>query len=254
MHTTVNRRMTTTPLSSSSSTARNTKRPRLNHETLTSQNITGRSVPTSNNIVQVVACTAAFPISKNKRIKQSNDNGTLNAISTSINNKSKNYTNNSDSQKNQKNTKVLDWNETVREVQKFGAQGWGTNKRNIYNNDDSINANKTTGNTIIERKKFRLHQEEEYERLTGKKKKHHSVPLPIVRGIKRKAIAREQRMIQEARDSGIVLPQNSLLTTKSVQQKQLEKKQITNKINNAYGPSPSIGFMKHGVLRVSGKK
>ena len=157
---------------------------------------------------------------------------------------------------------MLDWNETVREVQKFGAQGWGaaTIRSKKYGNsdtnddDDNITKHPIT-NTIMERKKFRIHQNEQYELLTGRKKKQQAVPLPIVRGIKKKAMAREQRVLQEAKDSGIVLPSSNFttMTTKQTsKQKEQMKKQQSYKMNQHYGPAPSIGFMKQGMYHVRG--
>ena len=121
-------------------------------------------------------------------------------------------------------------------MQKFGAQGWGaatvrSKKYGSMADDDNTTKNLVT-NTIIERKKFRMHQNEQYELLTGRKKKQHAVPLPIVRGIKKKAIAREERIRQEAKDSGIVLPINSLTTTTKPSSKQKEQMKKQTKFQN----------------------
>ena len=203
--------------------------------------------------VEVVTCAASFPISQTKRVKYNhNDEDDDSRAANKKSSSNKNST-----------SKLLDWNETVREVQKFGAQGWGAatvrSKRygassSLTNDDDDPNTKHPITNSIIERKKFRMHQNEQYELLTGRKKKQHAVPLPIVRGIKKKAMAREQRIIQEAKDSGIVLPISSLTTTTKPSSKQKEqmKKQQSFKMNQHYGPAPSIGFMKQGMYHVRG--
>jgi Domain of unknown function (DUF4602) len=115
--------------------------------------------------------------------------------------------------------KVLDWNETAREIHRFGA-------------------------TAFEGKQKRNFKEEEYQRLTGRKMKHHQVPLPIVRGIAKKAKKREERQLKEAKEAGIVL------ATSAIKKKKKER----DRTSDIHGPAPSIGFMKNGVLRVKGEK
>ncbi len=203
--------------------------------------------------VEVVSCAAAFPISQTKRVKYNHHHD--DDDDNNNNNNDSKQTSARGSHKKSSSTKLLDWNETVREVQKFGAQGWGAatlRSKGARTNGDN-NQNPVT-NAILERKKFRVHQNEQYELLTGRKKKHHAVPLPIVRGIKQKAMAREQRVIQEAKESGIVLPISSLTATTKLSSKQKEqmKKQQNYKMNQAHGPAPSIGFMKQGMYQVRG--
>jgi hypothetical protein len=220
--------------------------------------------------VEVVTCAASFPIaSQTKRTKYDHNNTNTNHHQYHQNDNPNDNDTTRNMAKNNKNTKntskVYDWNETVREVQRFGAQGWGaatvrsrTNKgfaatSNHDDNDDKNVTENIISNTIIERKKFRRHQEEQYELLTGRKKKHHAVPLPIVRGIKKKAIAREARILQEAKDAGIVLPIQSIaMTQPSAKQREQMKKQQNFKMNQQYGPAPSIGFMKQGMYQVRG--
>ena len=231
------------------------KRPRSGSSTAASQETKTKHQAVS--AVEVVTCAASFPISQTKRTKHNNyheDTDDAPPTDTKRN-------------RNTKSTsKLLDWNETVREVQKFGAQGWGAatirskkygSHANAMNDDDGDNMTKNiVSNTIIERKKFRMHQNEQYELLTGRKKKQHAVPLPIVRGIKKKAIAREERIRKEAKDAGIVLPMNSLTTTTKPSSKQKEqmKKQQNFKMNQQHGPAPSIGFMKQGMYQVRHNK
>jgi Domain of unknown function (DUF4602) len=157
--------------------------------------------------VQVVTCAAAFPISnKPKRSKEEAKWPMSNDA------KSSGSRNSSD--------KLLDWHDTVKQVRHLGLTGMvGVQKRN--------------------------HLDEQYKQLTGRDKKKHQVPLPIVRGIKRKAATREARLRQEAKEAGIVLP--TAAKTATLQGSQDRKKDSTNRV---HGPAPSIGFMKKGIFRV----
>jgi hypothetical protein len=85
------------------------------------------------------------------------------------------------------------------------------------------------------------YEDEQYFKLTGRKRKKHQVPLPIVRGIKKKAAEREARAREEAKQAGIVLPQPKKA-----------KKEYDN-TSRIHGPAPSVGFMKKGILRVKDK-
>ena len=114
--------------------------------------------------------------------------------------------------------KFLDWDDTAREIHKFGA-------------------------TAFEGKQKRDYKDEEYERLTGRKKKHHQVPLPIVRAIAKKAAEREKKRLDEAREAGLVIPSAAG-----------KKKKGRDRSSDVYGPAPSIGFLKNGVLKVKDKK
>lgn len=114
--------------------------------------------------------------------------------------------------------KFLDWDETAREIHKLGA-------------------------TAFEGKQKRDYKDEEYERLTGRKKKHHQVPLPIVRAIAKKAAEREKKRLDEAREAGLVIPSAAG-----------KKKKGRDRSSDIYGPAPSIGFLKNGVLKVKDKK
>jgi hypothetical protein len=187
-----------------------------------------------------VSCTASFPISQKRKRQQSNNNKTSTFEVAATNRTSPTNTSN-----DMKKIDFLDWNETVREVRKFGASGW---KQDTSLFDLKTQLATTGRSSLSDRKKYRLHREEEYKRLTGRAMKHHSVPLPIVRGIKKKAKQREQRQLQEARESGIVLP---VATSRTRQE---EKKKMNFTTNRVYGPAPSIGFVKQGVFRVQSKK
>lgn len=91
-------------------------------------------------------------------------------------------------------------------------------------------------------KSKRDYDDEQYLKLTGRKRKKHQVPLPIVRGIKKKAAEREARAHDEAKQAGIVLPQPK---------KPRKRRDKTSKI---HGPAPTVGFMMKGILRVKDKE
>jgi hypothetical protein len=63
-----------------------------------------------------------------------------------------------------------------------------------------------------------------------------------VRGIKKKAKARLEKQVEEAKLNGIVL-------VPAMNQKQTNEK--SKKRNYHSGPAPSIGYMKQGVYRVN---
>jgi hypothetical protein len=118
----------------------------------------------------------------------------------------------------QKDKSLLDWHDTVKEIRNYGATAFvGAQKRNF--------------------------EKEQYKLLTGREKKSHHVPLPIVRGIKKKAAQRHEKVLQEAKDAGIVLPKEVLQT----------KKEVKKDLARIYGPAPSVGFMNKGVLKVKDK-
>lgn len=118
------------------------------------------------------------------------------------------------SEQHEKKQKFLDWNETAREVRTLGSQAFMGKEKREY-------------------------RQEEYVRLTGRKEKQQRVPLPIQRGIKKKAAKRLERQREEARQAGIILP-----TVKKGKQR----------VNKDQGPAPSVGYMKRGVLHVKGAK
>lgn len=124
----------------------------------------------------------------------------------------------SDGKKKKKKDKLLDFRDVALEIRHYGAKA-------------------------LEGKSKRAYQDEEFEKLTGRKKKKHSVPLPIVRGIRKKAAEREAREQQEAREAGLVLPKK----------KKIKEKRQDAATRRVHGPAPSIGFMKKGMLSVKGK-
>lgn len=164
----------------------------------------------SSKQVQVITCPSAFPIStktasERKRPRDSSQKEVGSDQSKGRFNKKK------------KDTSLLDWHDTVKEIRAFGA-------------------------TAFEGKQKRDYQDEQYFKLTGRHKKKPQTPLPIVRGIKKAAEKREAKAREEARQAGIILPKAKR-----------ETKKADTKFQN-YGPAPSIGFVKQGVFRVNKDK
>ena len=117
-------------------------------------------------------------------------------------------------------SKLLDFHETANEIRHYGSTAFvGQSKRQ--------------------------YEDEQFERLTGRKKKKHQVPLPIVRGIRKKRAEREARELQHAKEAGIVLPKQT--------KKKAGSSARYDSTSRVHGPAPSIGFMKKGVFRVKGK-
>jgi Domain of unknown function (DUF4602) len=159
----------------------------------------------------VVSCPSDFPISsrnlgtKSSGPRPSGEHHSLEAPGN----------NTSDASARQPKERLLDWRDTAKEIRSLGATAFvGQEKRNF--------------------------QEEQYKLLTGRSKKKHSVPLPIARGIKKAAEKRLARQIQEAKESGTILP-------KSMNKK---KKKAVDNTARIHGPAPSVGFMSKGVLKV----
>jgi hypothetical protein len=168
--------------------------------------------PTAKREVQVVKCPSAFPISSkpSEGKKRPREVGTGPAWEPTSAKDSSN-------KKNKKDTSLLDWHDTVKEIRAYGAKAFeGKQKRDF--------------------------QDEEYFKLTGRHKKKPQTPLPIVRGIKKAAAKREAKARQEAREAGIILPKAKTETKKS------------DSTYQTYGPAPSIGFMKQGIYRVQNLK
>jgi hypothetical protein len=115
---------------------------------------------------------------------------------------------------------ALSWHDTAHEIHALGAQGF-------------------------QGKQKKRHEAEEYERLTGMKKKQQKVPLPIVRGIQKKAAQRQTRLLEEARAAGLVLP--TTMTRK-------RKKKERDRTSDIHGPAPSIGFVNKGVFKYKDRK
>lgn len=162
--------------------------------------------------VQVVKCTADFPISlKPPRNEKKTPKEEEEQQQESFYREGGTPTN---------MTQDLDWNDTAHEIRSLGA-------------------------TAFVGKQKRQFQDEQYEQLTGRKQKKHHVPFPIRMGINKKAAQRLDRQLAEAKASGLVLPKS--MTTSSSKTKKREDASRTSRI---HGPAPSVGFMTKGVLKV----
>lgn len=163
--------------------------------------------------VQVIACPSEFPgASTNRQPRQHNNNNNDTWTTPMMKERNKNK---------KKDRDGLSWHETAHEIHALGAQGF-------------------------QGKQKKRHEAEEYERLTGMKKKQHKVPLPIVRGIQKKAAERQTRLLKEARAAGLVLP-----TTMT---KNKRKKKERDRTSDIHGPAPSIGFVNKGVFKYKDRK
>jgi hypothetical protein len=172
--------------------------------------------------VQVVVCGAAFPIStkppKPPRQPESS------SVPSKEGGKYDRKRRKPNGDHNNRSEQAYNWHDTVKEVRSLGSTAFtGTQKRQ--------------------------HVDDQYKLLTGRDPKKQRVPLPIVRGLKKKAAARQARQWQEAKEAGIVLPTATVAAAAAKQQK--KKKDSTNRV---HGPAPSIGFVKQGVYRVSKEK
>jgi ribosome biogenesis protein NSA1 len=161
--------------------------------------------------VQVIKCPSAFPISaktSSKKRQRFNEDQQSNKP-----------TRNDGSGYN--GEEFLDWHETVKEVRAYGATAFVGQQKRDY-------------------------ADEKYFELTGRHKKKHQVPLPIVRGIKKAQAKREERERQEAKEAGVVL-------AKKPSDKAAKNRKSYDKTYDKFGPAPSIGFTKKGVFRVDSK-
>ena len=112
---------------------------------------------------------------------------------------------------------LLDWHKTAQEIRSLGATALSGHDKRAY-------------------------EAEQYEKLTGRKRKGQKMPLPMLRAIRKKQQASEAKRVAEARESGVVLANKS-----TQQQPQQRRRQRTSDV---FGPAPSIGFMTKGVYRV----
>ena len=190
--------------------------------------------------VQVVVCPAAFPdfatvggSTSRRRAQQRGDAGRGGSkFATGSNSEEK------------RAGPELDVQETIREVHKFGAEGFtGAQKKS--------------------------HAAAEYERLTGRPMKRHKIPTNIVVGMREKARKREEREQRELRESGVVhhgtMAAGAKKKKRAKREEEEPKKGVqgvfgSNKARNkgdrrrmdpqAFGPAPDVGFMQKGMLRV----
>jgi len=157
--------------------------------------------------VEVIVCPSSFPTSSTKKARRSSNDRSLSDEGTTR------------TSTHSKNQRLLDWNKTAEEVRSLGATAFVGQQKRSY-------------------------QDEQYKLLTNREKKQQRVPLPIVRGIKKKAAIRQARQLQEAKEAGLVIPK---------QQKAKKKNDNATNKWNVHGPAPSIGFVSKGMLKLKGK-
>ena len=189
--------------------------------------------------VEVVVCPSAFPDfttvgGSTSRRREQQRRGGINKY-------------HDDKLKDKGGPPELDVQETIREVHRFGAEGFtGTQKKS--------------------------HQNAEYERLTGRTAKRQKIPTKILVGMRKKAMKREERLKKEMMESGVVSHHSS--STQQQGKKKWRKRQIeeeqgkggasgvfgSNRARNkgdrrkmdsgSFGPAPDVGFMHKGMLKV----
>lgn len=212
--------------------------------------------------VQVVVCPSAFPDfttvgGSTSRRKEQQRRGTSSDIDFLDNSIKGNRKLKDDDDDKRAVAPALDVQETIREIHKFGAEGF-------------------TG------KQKKSHEASEYERLTGREVKRHKMPTKIVTGMRRKAMKREAKLQQELKESGVVshysaTNSSSTSTTaggggnsKKKRRKQNEedvgptgvfksnrrrnKGERRDMSSSDFGPSPSVGFMMKGMLKVKPRR
>ena len=117
--------------------------------------------------------------------------------------------------------------------------------------EEAIREVHALGSTGFAGKQARKHKEAQYKALTGRDMKRQKVPLPIVRGIKKKRAEREARAEAEQREAGVITSTNSKKDRDRKKAKAYsQERRKSDSMRTAYGPSPDVGFMKGGVLRV----
>ncbi|KAL7540033.1 hypothetical protein ACHAXR_009805 [Thalassiosira sp. AJA248-18] len=208
--------------------------------------------------VKVVVCPSAFPdfttVGGSTSRRQEQQRTRNPAPAGSSNNNSFLFGNKSNNRNKDDNDGplALDVQETIREIHKFGAEGF-------------------TG------KQKKSHQAAEYERLTGRVAKRQKIPTKIIRGMRAKAMKREERHKQELKESGVVhaaAAASSSSSSGTTKKKKRDKKPEddhkaiagprgvfgSNRSRNtgdrrdmkrgSFGPAPDVGFMRKGMLKV----
>ena len=159
--------------------------------------------------VEVVVAPSSFPVS-------------LSVDSDKPNSKSGSVSNNANITTETSRKGIdIDFNETAREIHQLGS-------------------------TQFIGKQKRQYEDEQYRALTGRDRKKQKVPVKIVRGLKKAAAKREERLKQELKESGVVTAKNRENTSFGKKYNKQNRKDINN-----HGPAPNIGFTKKGVYHVS---
>jgi Domain of unknown function (DUF4602) len=170
--------------------------------------------------VQIVQCQSAFPVSKNKDKKA--------MLQPKRPQEDQPQQRTKDGKKNARGPEDLDFAMVSREIRHLGATAFVKQQKKSF-------------------------EDEQYERLTGRKRKGLKVPIPILRGRYKKQVAREAAAAQHAKESGIVLESSSSSSTNKKQRRQ-QKSNSNSKESRVYGPAPSVGFVAKGILRVNPKR
>jgi hypothetical protein len=179
-------------------------------------------------VVQVFECPSAFPGASTTRSANTNSrsSATTRGIQTADNiiyNRDATAGNNNNNIK-KSGSKPVDFYEAAQEIRELGSSTWQGYQR-------------------------KLHLEEKYTEITGLTKKRQKWPVKILWGMERKQAQRKARAEEEARAAGIVIPKN--VVRKS--EKERERNQAIRKNRSMFGPTPSVGHMNHGILRVHKK-
>mmetsp|Transcript_33733 Transcript_33733/g.60711 ORF Transcript_33733/g.60711 Transcript_33733/m.60711 type:complete len:231 (+) Transcript_33733:93-785(+) len=200
--------------------------------------------PKRKREVQVVVCPSAFPdfttVGGSTSRRDQERRGIAPDISSKYHDK-----NGRKSNKKDEEPLALDVQETIREVHKFGAEGF----------------------TGVQKKS---HTKSEYERLTKRTLKRQKIPTKIVVGMRKKALKREEREKQELKDSGVVSHHPPPSSGKKKREKNKKSEEVlggglsgvfgSNRARNtgdrrkmgsrSFGPAPDVGFMAKGMLKV----
>ena len=187
----------------------------------------------SRGPVTVVAAPSSFPDFSSFSSFGSNNNNSNN--SSSRKNKGRNGRN----FKNDRNNENENDNDNGNDKTKRGIE---------IDFDETVKEIRTLGSTQFTGKQKRKYEKEQYEAFTGRTKKKQKVPLKIVRGIKKKAAERAERIERENRDAGIITANTNKKKTKRGYSEQ------NRKDSRIHGPAPSIGFTKGGILSVRKEK
>jgi hypothetical protein len=109
--------------------------------------------------------------------------------------------------------------------------------------------------TAFVKQKKRAYEDEQYERLTRRKRENVKVPLPILRGRAKKQAARAVAAAQHAKEAGIEIELSSTTPPANKRQKRGQKHEGSrSREARIHGPAPSVGFVAKGVLRINPKK
>eukprot|EP00560_Eucampia_antarctica_P008673 CAMPEP_0197825232 /NCGR_PEP_ID=MMETSP1437-20131217/2349_1 /TAXON_ID=49252 ORGANISM="Eucampia antarctica, Strain CCMP1452" /NCGR_SAMPLE_ID=MMETSP1437 /ASSEMBLY_ACC=CAM_ASM_001096 /LENGTH=188 /DNA_ID=CAMNT_0043425145 /DNA_START=74 /DNA_END=640 /DNA_ORIENTATION=+ len=112
--------------------------------------------------------------------------------------------------------------------------------------DQAIGEIHALGSTQFTGKQKKAFEADQYKSLTGRDKKKQKTPQKVMRGIKKKAAQRNVRIVQEAKESGVV--SHTLNNGMKKEKKRFSEK--NRRDSWIHGPAPSAGFMTKGVLNV----